>query len=367
MISRLEVELNSILIGLVGSHAYGLSTESSDLDYRGIFIAPKEYQLGCTTVEQKNKGWEAPGIIPELDNGQDVCIYELKKIIELLLNNNPNSLELLYLDNYLLLNDAGKELIENRELFLSKKVKYSYSGYAYSQIKKVESHRKWILSPPDKRPELKDFGLDEKRFLNYSQINAFLEFLWLLVKDKIEYLEAVEEFYEFRTTLLEKIDFKAILKNYSLPGDTIEYVQELTRGSNDFLNLLQSSHRYRLAKKDWDNYQCWIKNRNPKRAETERVIGYDTKHICHCLRLLYQGVEILSTGYLTVNLKSHPQYELFKAIRQGIVPYDEVKQIADVLFTDLDTAYHSSPLPNTPNAGAINTLCIDLITKSLFH
>jgi len=366
-LNRKEVELHSILIALVGSHAYGLNTPASDKDIRGIFMASIKYQLGIITkrIEQKDKGWNEPGIIPELDNTEDICIYEFRKMIDLLLNNNPNCLELLYIDNYILLTDAGKELIANRDLFLSTKVKYTYSGYAYSQIKRVENHRKWLLEPPTKKPEWLDFGLDDTSFLNHSQINTFLEFLWLLVRDKIEYMEAIEEFSEFRDLLLEKIDFKAILKTYPLPSETIEYVQELTRGSNDFINLLQRSHAYLIAKRNWDNYQSWLKNRNPKRAELERSVGYDAKHICQCLRLLYQGIEILETGNLTVSLKNHPNYEFLKAVKAGTIPYGEVKTLADELFNNLDIAYAESKLPKKPNSNAINDLCVELISKAI--
>ncbi|BAZ69080.1 hypothetical protein NIES4106_38490 [Fischerella sp. NIES-4106] len=43
---RIEVEKRCILIGLAGSHGYGLNRPDSDYDYRGVFIAPKRYYLG---------------------------------------------------------------------------------------------------------------------------------------------------------------------------------------------------------------------------------------------------------------------------------------------------------------------------------
>ena len=251
--NRLEVESHSILIGLVGSHAYGLNTDTSDEDYRGIFIAPQEYQLGIKNIEQKDKGWNEAGIIKELDGIKDICIYELKKIIKLLKSNNPNCIELLYLNNYLLLTEEGKELINNRDLFLSKNIKNSYAGYAYSQIHRVESHRKWLLNPVSE-PNPDDYGLGSKS-VSKSELNAFLEFLWFLIRDRIEYIGSIDKFNEFKDLLLEELDFKAIIRNHSLPEGTISYVKEITGVSDNYIQLVQSVHRYKTARDNWSNYQ----------------------------------------------------------------------------------------------------------------
>ena len=42
---RQQIEARAILLSKVGSHSYGISTASSDVDYKGIFIASKEYYL----------------------------------------------------------------------------------------------------------------------------------------------------------------------------------------------------------------------------------------------------------------------------------------------------------------------------------
>ncbi len=55
---RIEVEQRTILVGLAGSHGYGLNHLLSDMDYRGVFIAPKKYYLGFDRIEQKDSGWD---------------------------------------------------------------------------------------------------------------------------------------------------------------------------------------------------------------------------------------------------------------------------------------------------------------------
>lgn len=138
---RKTVENNLILVALTGSKAYGLNIEGSDTDYRGIFIAPQQYQLGLTTIEQKDSGWmleEGTGYFPYLTN-KDTCCFELKKYLRLALNCNPNILEILYCKKYKYINAWGQELINNKHLFLSKKAKTSYSGYAKSELRKMQN------------------------------------------------------------------------------------------------------------------------------------------------------------------------------------------------------------------------------------
>jgi len=130
--NRKEVEDRLILLALTGSNSYGLALPSSDKDYKGIFIAPKEYYLGTKNIEQKDKGWneQGNGGFTQLDNNKDTVLYELRKYIMLASKCNPNILELLFErpDFIEYKSFAGQYLIDNRELFLSKRVKHTYSG-----------------------------------------------------------------------------------------------------------------------------------------------------------------------------------------------------------------------------------------------
>lgn len=206
---RIEVEKRTILIGLAGSHGYGLNRPDSDYDYRGVFIAPKPYYLGFDHIEQKDDGWDEEGMFPFLDGNKDTVIYELRKILQLLSGANPNILELLWLNEYPILNAVGQHLINHRQIFLSKKVKHTYSGYAFAQIKKMETHRKWLLNPPQKKPIPSDYGIEDEAPLIKDELNAFLEYLYILIRGRIEFLEEAEQLYKLLTA---DIDFKGVLK-----------------------------------------------------------------------------------------------------------------------------------------------------------
>jgi uncharacterized protein len=355
---RIEVEQRTIFVGLAGSHGYGLNRPESDYDYRGVFIAPKRYYLGFDSIEQKDSGWDEPGIFPFLDNNQDTVIYELRKILHLLAAANPNVLELLWLGNYPVLTPVGQHLINHKKLFLSKKVKHTYSGYAFAQIKKMETHRKWLLNPPAKKPLPVDFGIEEETPLSKDELNAFLEYLYILIRGKIEFLEEAEELYKLLTA---DIDFKGILKQYAIVDEALEYTQNLTNSRKDFIRLLKKSQNYQIALREWKAYLSWQENRNPARAEMERKSGFDLKHGMHCIRLLRSGLEILRSGELIVDRRIAGDVDDLKAILRGEYSYEQVMQMAEDLVTQMDSFYEQSSLPHRPDLEQINDLCIELV------
>ncbi len=358
---RLEVEPRTILISLAGSHGYGLNRPESDFDYRGVFIAPKKYYLGFDKVEQKEGGWDSePGIFDFLNGQKDTVIYELKKFIQLLAGANPNILELLWLKQYPIKTPVGEYLIKHRQMFLSKRVKHTYSGYAFAQIKKIESHRKWLLNPPQEQPTPEKFGLTAERPLNKEELHAFLEYLYSLVRGKIEYLAEAEELHQLLTG---DIDYKGLLKQHNLPDEVLEYTQNLTNSRGDFIKLLQKSQQYQNALREWNAYQSWQTNRNPTRAGMERQSGFDLKHAMHCIRLLRSGLEILRSAEVFVDRRDAGDADELKAILHGEFTYEQVTQLSDNLVAELDKAYTTSTLPHHPDLAAINQLCIELVEQ----
>jgi uncharacterized protein len=359
-VDRITVETRSIIIGLVGSHGYGLSRPSSDKDYRGIFIAPKVYYLGSASIEQKDSGWSEPGILSFLDDNHDTAIYELRKYVQLAANSNPNILELLWLKEYPFITSVGQKLLANRQIFLSKKAKYTFSGYAAAQIRKIESHRKWLLNPPEKPPNPDDFGLGAERPLSKDELHAFLEYLYLLIREKIEYFSEAEDLYQLLTG---DVDFKGLLKQYPLADEVLPYSQNLTNSRSDFIKLLQKSQGYRNACREWDAYQSWVKNRNPQRAGMEKQSGFDLKHAMHCLRILRSGTEVLRSGEVLVDRVAAGDAAELRGILNGDFSYEQVKTMADRALAEMEEVYQVSTLPDRPDLEAIDRLCVELVEE----
>lgn len=120
---------NIILLGLGGSHAYGTNTKDSDIDIRGIALNSKSDLIGLSSFEQ---------VVHE---GTDTTVYSFNKMIKLLLNSNPNVIEVLGLkpEHYLYVTNIGQELIDNRHMFLSQKCIQSFGGYANQQLHRLKN------------------------------------------------------------------------------------------------------------------------------------------------------------------------------------------------------------------------------------
>jgi predicted nucleotidyltransferase len=128
---------NIILEGLVGSRAYGLDTEHSDHDIKGVFVAPTQKILSLYKVKEAiDNNQRDRTINPDED---DWAYYEIEKFLRMAMQCNPSVLELLYLDGYLTQTKFGKMLVDNRHLFLNNTARKSYTGYVFSQAMKLNA------------------------------------------------------------------------------------------------------------------------------------------------------------------------------------------------------------------------------------
>ena len=118
-----------ILLGLGGSHAYGTNIEGSDIDIRGVALNSKSDLIGMSKFDQR------------VNEATDTTIYSFRKIVELLLNTNPNTVEMLGLkpEHYLYVTPIGQELLDNKKMFLSKRCIYSFGGYANQQLRRLQN------------------------------------------------------------------------------------------------------------------------------------------------------------------------------------------------------------------------------------
>lgn len=112
---------------VVGSQAYGLSHEESDVDRRGIYLPPADLQ------------WSLYGVPEQIENPASEEVYwELQKFLVLALKANPNVLECLYTPLVETKSQLAEELLNMRDAFLSRLVYQTYNGYVLSQFKKLE-------------------------------------------------------------------------------------------------------------------------------------------------------------------------------------------------------------------------------------
>lgn len=113
---------------VIGSRAYGLDDDQSDIDRRGIYLPPAHLH------------WSLYGVPEQLENdATQEAYWELQKFLILALKANPNVLECLYSPVVETATPLAQELLEMKSCFLSRLVYQTFNGYVMSQFKKMQT------------------------------------------------------------------------------------------------------------------------------------------------------------------------------------------------------------------------------------
>ena len=153
----------AFLHGYRGSIAHGMYEPSDrpdsidDKDTMAFCVPPIDYYTGLS--EYGSRGTQ------EIKRGEwDIVAYEARKAIRLLAGGNPNVLSMLWLpDNlYIHRGDAGRFLLDERNLFVGRHVYKPFVGYATQQLYKME-HGAFKGYMGDKRKAIVErYGYDTK-------------------------------------------------------------------------------------------------------------------------------------------------------------------------------------------------------------
>lgn len=278
-----------------GSIAYGTDLPSSDIDIRGVYMNSLGQLLGTD-----NK----PGVIEKKD--PDMAIYSFLKIVSLLSNCNPNVIELLGTreEDQLYVNNIGQALLDNKEMFLSKKAYYSFGGYAVSQLRRLENG---MHSTDDEIS-------DEKRL---EQLVEALEFMGqsrqeILPNDKINIIHFFKG-YDDNEAVMDIMARKIKVKSFINLAKEIE---------NTCANFDKINHR------------------NRKKDDTKLF-----KHAMHLMRLYYMAIDILKNR--EINTYREKEHDYLMSIRNGEVSMESIFKTQKKLEEKLYDAYNNSKLPES--------------------
>lgn len=303
---------NIILLGLGGSYAYGTNTESSDIDIRGIATNKARDILIGKDFEQV------------VDIKTDTTIYSFDKIVKLLCSANPNVVEILGLkpEHYFLLTDAGKKLLDNRQLFLSKRAVHSFGGYAASQLRRLENFT--------------------ARNTSQSQLEKHI-------------LKSIEH---------ASVDFKS--RYFDMPEDSIKlYIDKSPRDDYDteiFCDVTLKHYPLRDHKGMLNDMGTIIRQyakmgkRNSKAFQKNKI----AKHSMHLVRLYLMAFDILEKG--EINTYREKDHDFLMDIRNGKYlddnqqPTKEFYEIVDELEAKLDKLKDTTDLPDTPDMNKVMDL-----------
>ena len=183
---------NLQFLGCSGSISYGVSSNTSDIDCFGYCIPPKDIVfpyanniVGFGTNKERFRIWSKHHV-KTLDGQKtyDFSIYNIVDYFNLMLENNPNMIDILFLPRHCILHSTQiNEIIrENRKLFLSKLVFPKFRGYAYSQISKMINKKE---TTNEKRMKtIIDYGYDTKNA--YHAVRLVLECEQILVEHDLD-------------------------------------------------------------------------------------------------------------------------------------------------------------------------------------
>lgn len=304
--------------------------EHSDYDMKGVCILPdKRYFIGTKSFEQQDAGWDT-----------DKVIFHLPKFINLVSTCNPNVIEILFGadEDVRVMTPLGKKLRDSRELFLSRQAAKRFTGYAKGELNKMEGHHRWMTKQPEK-PEQKDF-IHTKDFVQ-GPLGTTLPHGAKILSIR-------------QATLKDLWDF-------NLPD---EARKDGLGGWHIITAEVFDKSAYEAQKNEWEHATKWREKRNPTRAALEIAAGYDTKNGAHLVRLLRMGKEIVETGKVIVK---RPDSQELLSIRNGAWSYDKIIDYAKSLDAEVKALYDKSPLPESPDLEAIETLQMELVEEHVWR
>lgn len=361
----------TILLTIGGSHAYGMATESSDLDVKGICVPPMEYYLGFVhefaqtdspiVIRQAYSDVIPDRLSHAAANKLEGAVYELRKFMRLASDCNPNILEVLFCEDadILLATQTGELLRQHREMFLSRRARARYQGYAMSQLHLINTHRGFLLNPEPMQPRRSDYGLNEQADPAAKEQLAFVQ---AEVQKRMDHWNngsfLGDDDLEESTKIRVREGVAQFLAELGIAQSTRELAAMQSIGFDDStIALLQKERAYRNAMNRWQQYQKWLKDRNPARAALEAKHGFDTKNGAHLVRLLVTCKELVSTGQLRVR---RDDAEFLLGIRSGAWSYDQLIDWAGNIAHEIDVLMPTSPLPAFPDKAMLNKICVQI-------
>jgi predicted nucleotidyltransferase len=254
---------------------------------------------------------------------------------------------------------AGERLLAIADRFLSKKARHTFSGYATAQLKRIKTHRRWILHPPAAPPTRAEHGLPERTVIPQDQLQA----AEAAVKKQLDAWEPNLSGLDPAARIQIMGDLERLLAEVGAHADGKWRAAARAVGHDEnFLELLDRERRYRGRQTEWEQYQSWRRTRNPARAALEEQHGYDTKHGMHLVRLLRMCREILEGGRVIVR---RPDAEELLAIRAGAWPYDRLVEWAEREDAALEEVARRSALPHAPDRAALDAECVAIVASMI--
>lgn len=382
-----------------GSQAYGLALPTSDEDRGAVYIMDKNDIYGFTDAQINQVN----------DEKNDTSWYEIGKYLDLLCEGNPTMIESLFVPEKHIkyMHPAFKVIYDNRDMFVTKRIKGSFSGFATNQIAKARGLNKKIVNPVTEKKDILDFcytfkgqgTTPFKKWLNKRGL--FARYCGLVHLPNMEQIYGV--YYDFgnhfkhqkiythkqmscalREYIMKSIDVNASsVKNELIDefikaskanpigyrgamdedDDTTQLrLSSVEKGALPICYIAFNENGFKTHRKQYREYNEWVEKRNPQRYLENQEKEFDRKNMMHCARLLTMGIEIIKTGQVNVD-RSNIDREFLLNIRLGNSTYDDLMSYMKSKKDELEAAMTTCTLPLMVNRDDVNQILIELRKK----
>ena len=373
-----------------GSHLYGLNNEDSDVDTSGVFVCTRDELFGCFGYKSQ-----------VTDSRHDNTWFEIGELIRLLLKSNPTVMESLFVPMEKVLGNIHplmQMVIDNREQFISKQCFNPFFGYAKSQIEKARGLNKKIVNPITERLTPYDFiytfkGQGSTKFRDWlANRGLHQEYCGLVNVPNMHDIYGV--YYDFGAHIAAypdwKIDslFLAYACEYNKDKDINETKCRLSEtspiGYRGVINVDADGNELRLSSIDdkdtrpicfisynqsgysshcrlYAEYQTWVKERNPKRYESNLDKNYDSKNMMHCFRLMHMAGEIAEGKGMILQRTWDRQFLM--DVRNHKFEYEEIIERLEEEKTHMNQLMELSTIREMIDTDFVNQLMIDIRRK----
>lgn len=305
-----------MLLGLGGSYAYGTNVEGSDIDIRGIAANSRREILLGKDFEQV------------VDENTDTVVYSFRKIVNLLMSCNPNTIEMLGLKNehYIYKSRMGEVLLRNKDAFLSKRAINSFGGYANSQLRRLTNK--------------------SARSIDQSETERNI-------------LRSIET---ARYSFPEKY--------FKYPEDSIKlYTDKAVQDGLDteiFMDIKLKHYPLRDYRAMWSEMNNIVRDYNKLGKRNANAIEHNKlgKHMMHLVRLYLMCFDILEKGEINTYREKERDWLLDirggKYLTEDKKPTQEFMDIVAELENKLAVLGEKTSLPDKPDIDRINNIVAEI-------
>lgn len=311
-----------------GSYAYGTNKEGSDIDICGVVAQTPQELLGFSKFDQY------------VDQETDTTLFGFNKFIGLLMDCNPIPMEMLGCrpEDYAMVSEGGQLLLDNKNLFLSRKAMATFCAYAQNQLRRIQVQ---FFDRDVSESEKADFAMT-----TFENIACF--------REDINHIPHGL----FGLKIAGTRDNGEALVNLVLQDNTAKFREE---------GLPLNEVRMYL-----DGIATMVKSYNKTGRRNRRAMNKSmeqlNKHAMHLVRMYLTGLDMLENGVFKTYRSD--DRDLLMQIRSGAYMKDgkltsEFFSLVDSLDARLEYARENTMLPDSVDTNKIEELAIEINRMSV--